>query len=265
MKNPYEFAIDLSVNVGKTLLDRYHSGDIEARLKADTSLVTEADILADKLITQAISDEFPNDAILSEEINTILSTDSQAIWVVDPLDGTTNFALGVQYWGISIAHLVKGHLQSAVIYFPVIDELYSAESNKGAWLNGNLIHTKAPKRDQPAPFFSCCSRTFRYYDVDIPYKPRILGSAAYTFCAVAHGIAVLGFEATPKIWDVAAGLLIVTEAGGAIETLDNQVVFPLTVGVDYSQISVPTIIASVQGLIPRARNQIRLKAKSVPA
>jgi myo-inositol-1(or 4)-monophosphatase len=172
---------------------------------------------------------------LSEELNPNLHDNGEAIWVVDPLDGTTNFVLGIQYWGISIARLIEGQPQCAAIYFPMIDELYYAERRKGAFLNGKRIHTSAPNRDKPAAFFSCCSRTYRLYNVSVPYKARIFGSAAYTFCSVARGSAVLGFEATPKIWDIAAGWLIVSEAGGVVETLENQKVFPLSGGLDYTQ------------------------------
>jgi myo-inositol-1(or 4)-monophosphatase len=259
VKNPLEFAVNLSRTVGHLLQDRYESGNIEAKIKADTSLVTEADLLADRLITQSIIDEFPQDTILSEEINSVLKNNGKAIWVIDPLDGTTNYTLGVQYWGISIARLTEGQPQSAVIYFPMINELYSAERDQGALLNGKHIHTKPPNRELPAAFFSCCSRTFRHYDIKIPYKPRIFGSAAYSFCAVARGIAVLGFEATPKIWDIAAGWLIVSEAGGAVETLDDQIAFPLTEDLDYSQKSFPTVIASAPNLLPMARSHIKPK------
>jgi myo-inositol-1(or 4)-monophosphatase len=257
VKNPHDFLINLSLQVGNILKDRFNSGGIESKIKSDTSLVTESDLLADRLITQSILQNFPNDIILSEELNTNLNKTGQIIWIVDPLDGTTNFALGLHYWGVSIARLIDGHPQSAAIYFPMINELYSAEYHHGAYLNGRQIHTKTPNANQPAAFFSCCSRTFRHYHVSIPYKARILGSAAYTFCAVASGIAVLGFEATPKIWDIAAGWLIVSEAGGAVELLDHELVFPLTEHMDYNQQSYPTLIAASANMLPKARSQIK--------
>jgi myo-inositol-1(or 4)-monophosphatase len=257
VKNPYEFAVNLSFEVGNLIRDRFYSGDISSVRKPDESLVTESDFMADEIITQSIMHDFPQDIILSEEHKTILNHPGEAIWVVDPIDGTTNFTLGLHYWGVSIARLILGQPECAAVYFPMIDELYSAKYQQGAFLNGKKIHTKSPNPDQPAAFFSCCSRTFRRYHVSIPYKTRILGSAAYTFCAVARGIAVLGFEATAKIWDIAAGWLIVCEAGGAVETQDNEPIFPLTEGIDYHQRSYPTFVAADEDVLHKARRQIK--------
>jgi myo-inositol-1(or 4)-monophosphatase len=259
VKNPYDFTMNLSLQVGKLLKNRFNAGVIETSYKTDASIVTESDLFADELITQSILKEYPKDIILSEELHSNPSDLGEVTWVVDPLDGTTNFALGLQYWGVSIARLLEGQLQCAAIYFPLIDELYSAEYQHGAFLNGIQIHTKAPDPGQPAAFFSCCSRTFRLYHVSIPYKPRILGSAAYTLCAVARGIAVLGFDATPKIWDIAAGWLIACEAGGAVETFDKDLIFPLTESLDYSLRNYPTLVAADAAMLPRARSQIRPK------
>lgn len=256
MKNPHEFVIDLSLQVGNLLKDRFIKGGIGSVRKFDTSLVTESDFLADKIITQSIFQNYPQDAIVSEEFNSSLSTLAESIWIVDPLDGTTNFVLGLPYWGVSIARVLNGKLDCAACYFPMIDELYSAVHNRGAFLNGKQIHTQTPVANQPAPFFSCCSRTYGRYQVRIPYKTRILGSAVYTFCAVASGIAVLGLEATPKIWDIAAGWLIVSEAGGAVETLDNESVFPIIEGLDYSKRNYATICAAGSSMLTKARSQI---------
>ena len=107
-------------------------------------------------------------------------------------------------------------------YFPLLNELYTAQRGQGAWLNGNPIHTRPPDPDQPYGFFACCSRTHRRYQISIPYKPRILGSAAYSFCMLARGAALIGMEVSPKIWDIAGAWLLVQEAGGCIEPLEGQ-------------------------------------------
>lgn len=257
MVSPLEFAINLSYEVGNILKDRFKSGITYSERKPDNSIVTESDLLAEDLIVRSIQDEFPHDNILSEELNSVFNSNGDATWVVDPLDGTTNFSVGLGYWGISIARVEGGKVQCAAANFPLLDELYSAESNQGSFMNGKRIHTKGLNPEKPAAFFSCCSRTFRHYIVKIPYKTRILGSAVYTMCSVARGIAILGFEANPKIWDIAAGWLIVKEAGGIVESFDHKQVFPLMHGHDYSKEDFPILAASTEKLILKARKQIK--------
>lgn len=258
------FMVDLAREAGRLLCGHFERGKTESSLKADYSLVTQADRDADELITQSIQEAFSQDLIISEESKTqlqarISAEDPKIIWVIDPLDGTTNFSLGLHYWGTLIARLEGGQPAQAVMYFPIMDELYTVHKNQGAYLNGEKLHVVPPDPDRPAPFFSCCSRTFRNYDVRIPYKARILGSAAYSLSAVARGIALLGFEATPKIWDIAAPWLLVQEAGGVIETLDGSKPFPLVAGKDYTHQSYPTFAAATLKLADKARQGIRPK------
>lgn len=259
MKDPLEFAINLCYRAGDLLKERFNSGQSKAHRKIDNSIVTESDLLADNFIHNSIRKEFPSDFILSEELHSKLDKNNDLIWIVDPLDGTTNYSLGLRYWGISIARVKGKEIQCAAVYFPLLDELYTAKYKHGAYLNSKRIHTNGPNPEKPAAFFSCCSRTFRRYHVNIPYKTRILGSAAYTFCAVANGIAVLGFEATPKIWDIAAGYLIVREAGGYIETLNKEDLFPLAQNVDYNEVNFPTLVAATSELLKKSHKQITPK------
>jgi len=151
---------------------------------------------------------------------------------------------------------MDGWTETAVLYFPSIDELFYAEQSQGAYLNGHSLNVSEHKASSPQSFFACCSRTHQRYHVSIAYKTRILGSAAYTFCAVGRGIALLGFEATPKIWDLAAAWLVVQEAGGVIEILNGSQPFPLSAGVDYPRKNFPTLAAATPELLDKARQQI---------
>ena len=108
----------------------------------------------------------------------------------------------------------------------------------------------------------CCSRTYRSYDVGIRYKTRILGSAAYSFCTVARSMALIAFEARPKIWDLAAAWLVVQEAGGYISAYDDRSPFPLIPGTDYSQVDYPTLAATSPALMQKGKTQIQLKPGS---
>lgn len=253
------FAIDLALQAGALLLDYFRSGSLNPSLKGDRTVVTLADVASDRLIGAAIRAVYPDDLILSEESNPAYHPapgPAPAVWVVDPLDGTTNFSLGLHFWGVLLAHLVDGAPDTSVMYFPLLDELYVAQRGAGAYFNDQPLHVQPPSALSPLSFFACCSRTHARYRVSIPYKTRILGSTAYTLCAVARSIALIGFEATPKIWDLAAPWLLLHEAGGQIETYDPLAPFPLQPQVDYARQSFPILAAATPELIQRARQQI---------
>jgi myo-inositol-1(or 4)-monophosphatase len=254
------FASQLARQAGELLLKYFNRADNQTHLKFDRSIVTEADIAADHLIAQAIQGAYPGDNLLSEELQTVSPENvDEAVWIIDPLDGTTNFSLGLYYWGVSIARLKGNQLELAALYFPLLDELYITRRGQGAFLNNEAISVKLPDPKQPVSFFACCGHTHRRYDVRVPYKPRILGSAAFSFCSVARGIALIGFEATPKIWDIAAVWLLVKEAGGVIEGYEQDSPFPLLPGLDYSQRNFPTLAAANRELIQKARAWIQPK------
>jgi myo-inositol-1(or 4)-monophosphatase len=258
-----EFAENLAIKAGNVLLEAFYSSKKTPTLKADRSVVTETDVAIDHLITQEIRQQFPNDPLLSEELHPRFPQTegdfSGAVWIIDPIDGTTNFALGLHVWGVLIARLEKGYPVLAVLNFPLLDELYTAQSKQGAFLNGQLIHVKPPDKEHPYSFFTCCSRTYQRYQVNIPYKTRILGSSAYSLCAIARGVALLGFDATPKIWDFAGAWLLIQEAGGAIETFDGSQPFPLRAGVSYADQTYPLIGGATPELISWGRKRIAPK------
>ena len=237
------FSINLARQAGERLLEYYQPGGIQAKFKSDRTVVTEADTAADKLIRDAIQDAYPNDGILSEEAGTIYPEGKSVVWVIDPLDGTTNFSLGLHYWGVSIARFVVGEPDFGVLYFPLLDEVFQASRGGGAFLNSSRLQVKPPDSSIPATFFSCCSRTQKQYDVSIRYKTRILGSAAYGLASVARGSSILAFEVTPKIWDFAASWLITQEAGGTIAPLNDKFPFPLVPGTDYKGKNYPLLAA----------------------
>ncbi len=254
-----KLAAEIAQGAGKLLLAYYQSKNLQNRLKADFSLVTEADLAADNFISSSIQRHFPGERILSEETATAASLDAASgpnLWVIDPLDGTTNFFLGLPIWGVSIACLENGTPRIGVVYFPVVDELYTTQIHLGAFLNGKRISVETPDQEKPYSFFSCCSRTITQYNVTLPYKTRILGSAAYSLCCVAKGSAIIAFEATPKIWDLSAAWPLVQEASGVVDTLDGSQPFPVRPGIDYVQTSFPTIAAATNRLSVKAHQQI---------
>lgn len=257
--DPFAFAVDLADQAGSLLCDFFSRRGLTASQKPDLTVVTEADLAADHLISYSIQEAFPADGIITEESHHSIHNTQGKHWIIDPLDGSSNFSLGLPIWGISIAHLSGGLPDFAVMYFPLLHERYTARLGQGGFLNDQVIHTRPPDPSQPMSFFACCSRTFRLYDVKIPYKPRILGSSVYSFCLAARGAALIAFDATPKIWDLAAGWLLIQEAGGAIQTLHDPQPFPIVADFDFSAQDYPLIAAANPSLLEYGLARIRKK------
>lgn len=256
-----EFTLDIARRAGEMLRGYYSSTQgLTAQRKADQTVVTAADLAADKLLTEAIGAAYPTDAIISEEQHTRLEGPARPTWVIDPLDGTTNFSLGFPIWGVSIARLEDGWPALGVIYFPLLDECYSAVRGGGAMFNGKPLKL-APldPADQRQNAFACCARTHKRYHVSVPYKFRILGSAAYNLCSVARGSALVSFDTVAKLWDIAAAWLIVQEAGGAVGCWDGASPFPAIPGADFNALPYPTLSAANAEILKQTRQQLQLK------
>lgn len=256
MQQTLELASEIAVKTGELLLNYFSLDGFKAKLKPDNTMVTEADLAADSLIQSSIRLNFPNDLIISEESSQQLEIIDRPTWVIDPLDGTSNFSMGLHTWGVSIARIVEQKPETAALYFPLLNELYTAQSGSGAFLNGNKIMTKGLQKNKANGFFTCCTRTQKFFDVTIPYKTRILGSAAYDFCCVARGASMVGFQAAAKIWDIAAGWLLIQEAGGVVEVFQPPDPFPLIPATNYNNRSFATIMAANKFLANEARKHL---------
>jgi myo-inositol-1(or 4)-monophosphatase len=237
-------AKQLAAGADELLLQGF--GKVTASRKADGTLVTQTDHAVDRYLTQELTTRYPDHAVLSEERTTHYDPTAEFSWVIDPLDGTTNFARGLPIWGVSIALLYLGLPVVGLLSFVSLHEQYTALLGAGASFNDLPLHTAAETRADDQHFLMLCTRTPRRYHVDTLLKPRILGSAAYHLVAVANGSALAGIEATPKIWDIAAALLILTEAGGCYRCLDDRnAIFPLpSAAQDYERTSFPLLTAA---------------------
>jgi myo-inositol-1(or 4)-monophosphatase len=249
-----DFAKTTTSKVGSQLLKDF--GQVEASSKADGSLVTRADHWADETIREAIASHFPNHGILSEEAEHKFP-DTEWTWIIDPLDGTTNFARGIPIWGISLGLLYQGIPVFGYVHFPPIGQTFhgfwTGESGltdveNGAFLNGRSIHS-SPDAPTNNHFFNLCSRSASLLKQSLPCKIRMLGVASYNFLTIANGSALGGVEATPKIWDIAGAWVIVNASGGVWVALDSEVIFPLKVGEDYGKRSLPTLVVSSLELV----------------
>jgi myo-inositol-1(or 4)-monophosphatase len=261
-----DFAKTITSIVGTQLLKDF--GQVQASQKADGSLVTQSDQWADMIIREAIASHFPSHGILSEEAEHKFP-DTEWCWIIDPLDGTTNFTRGIPIWGISLGLLYQGTPVFGYVHFPPIAQTFhgfwAGESGitgleNGAFLNGRPIHSSTDSASNNH-FFNLCSRSTSVMQHPFPCKIRMLGVASYNFLTIASGAALGGTEATPKIWDIAGAWVIVQAAGGVWVPLDSEAIFPLKVGENYGARSLPTLVASspelVQGFQPLVKSVIK--------
>ncbi len=227
----------LATEVGRDLLARWAAGAAPAQVKADASLVTAADQEADQRLSAGLRAAFPHLPVLSEEGSTLWPAHAEAGWVVDPLDGTTNFALGAPIWGVSVAYVLAGAPAAGVVHFPALGLTVTAVRGQGAWAGERRLRVRPGLAPGGVALVALCSRTARRWRVLAPWKARVWGSAAYEATTVALGLSVAALHASLKVWDLAAVWLIVREAGGLWLPWGGPTrePFPLAPGVDYAE------------------------------
>ncbi len=199
--------------------------------KGEIDLVTEADLKSESLILEIISSHFPGDNILSEETGD-KNKRSARTWIVDPLDGTTNFAHGFPFFCVSIALEVDRKLVVGTVYSPYIGELFQAAEGKGAKLNGQPIRVSTIENIGDALLatgfpYDIHQRSEDVLDlfrnmVLVAQGVRRAGSAALDLCYVAAGRLDGFWEQSLKPWDTAAGCIILKEAGGVLSTYSGE-------------------------------------------
>lgn len=248
------FAETTTRQVGAHLLNQF--GHVQADEKNDGSLVTQADRWSDETLRRAIATTFPTHGVLSEEVEHIFP-DTEWCWIIDPLDGTTNFARGIPLWAISLGLLYRGTPVFGYVYLPPLNLSFHgywyADSGltgpTGAFMNHQPIHASAadPSGNQ---FFNVCARSLEVLKNPVPCKIRMLGVATYNLLTIASGAVLAGVEATPKIWDIAAVWAITQAAGAVWVALESDPIFPLQPGVNYGKRPYPTLVVSRPELMP---------------
>ena len=233
---------------------RQDFGNIVSDIKADGSLITACDRWSDEALVNGLSEMAPGEFTLSEEGEKTCPS-SSAFWVVDPLDGTTNFAAGIPYWAISVARFVDGRPTEAFLEIPSLRQRIVAIRGRGAWRNGKSLSPET-RLHAGSACVSLCSRAIRVlqrrHQDPFPGKIRLLGVASLNLVSVAMGQTVAALEATPKIWDLAAAWLVLSELGCPLHWLDHDPA-ELTPGQDLSDVSFPVIAASSQAELERLR------------
>ena len=188
---------------------------LQVSIKGPSDFVSSADTKAEKIIIEELKKARPNYSILSEEAGLEKNKDNENIWIIDPIDGTTNFLHGVPHFAISIALMSNNEIVSGLIYDPIKDEMFFAEKDNGAFFNNQRIRV-SKKKDLNSCLFASGGNDTNNIDL----ITRKSGSAALDLAYVASGRYDGYFENNLKIWDVAAGIIIIKEAGGIINDIN---------------------------------------------
>jgi myo-inositol-1(or 4)-monophosphatase len=228
---PYlETAVEIAREAG-ALLANYHERHIPFELKGEFDLVTEADRASEKLVVERLRSYFPAHGIVAEEGGGHESQ-SEYRWYVDPLDGTTNFAHGFPVFNVTLGLERAGEVIAGVVYDPIRQEMFTAERGAGAYLNNRRIHVSTTRRLSDSLASTGFPSRKRHHNVNIHFYYQLAmashgvrrtGSAAIDLAYVACGRLDFFWEFGLKPWDMAAGTLLVQEAGGRTSDMKSAV------------------------------------------
>ena len=188
---------------------------LQVSKKGPTDFVTNSDLKTEKIIIDVLKKAKPNYSIISEENGIEDNKDEKNTWIIDPIDGTVNFLHGIPHFAISIALKSNNEIISGLIFDPIKNEMFYAEKNNGAFFNNHRI--RVSKKNQ---LNECLFVTGGKLDKELTLPYRKSGCAALDLAYVASGRYDGYFQSNLNLWDIAAGILLVKEAGGVINEID---------------------------------------------
>ena len=191
--------------------------NLQVSKKGPLDFVTNSDKKTEKVLINELTKNKKKYSILSEEIGFIKNDDNDYVWVIDPIDGTTNFLHGIPHFCISIGLKFKDEIISGIIFDPIKNEIFYAEKNQGAFFNNHRIRVSKRKN-----LDECLFATNKNGLSSADLNARIFGSAALDLAYVASGRIDGYFQNGLNLWDIAAGTLIVKEAGGIVNNYDLE-------------------------------------------
>ena len=189
--------------------------NLQVSAKGPSDFVTNADTYAEKIIINELLKSKKSYSILSEEAGFIKNKDEKNIWIIDPIDGTSNFLHGIPHFAISIALQSDNEIISGLIIDPIKNEIFFAEKNNGSYLNNKRIRV-SKKKDLNKCLFATNGKKFK----DIDLASRKTGCAALDMAYVAAGRFDGYFQENLSLWDIAAGMILISEAGGNLNSID---------------------------------------------
>jgi myo-inositol-1(or 4)-monophosphatase len=221
-----EFMENLAKQAGKITLEALADfSNREIEIKGQRDLVTATDRKVERFLTEAVRKEYPTHHIIGEEYGASGAKTGQS-WLIDPIDGTVSFTQGLPGFAVSIAYLEEGRPQAGVVYGPLLGQLFSARRGEGAWLNGQRLRVSSKRALDEAVFatgFACLraglvENNIKHFTTIVPQirDVRRMGSAALDLAYVAAGMVDGFWELSLSDYDVAAGIVLVEEAGGQV-------------------------------------------------
>ena len=223
-----EFAKRMAVKAGKMLRRGERTRRSIATKGHSSNIVTDMDHASEEMICSALRREFPDHAFVAEERGA--RGESEHMWYVDPLDGTTNYAHGLPIYAVSIGYVRKGRLEAGAVYAPALDELYWARRGGGAWCGRKRLRVSRKRKLEQALVCTGFAYDLSWRDTNLSlfagFLPkaqaiRRIGSAALDLCWTAAGIFDGYWELRLGPWDMAAGVLIAREAGARVTNLEG--------------------------------------------
>ena len=224
-----------AVAAGSDVATRYYRDGVEMRSKEPYNLVSDADIDAEKRIVEVIRQTYPDHAVLGEEVHSIDDTEVEHLWVIDPIDGTNNFAHRVPHFSVSVGYYRDGEAVCGVIANPVRDDWYEAARGQGAYHNGERVRVGEETGldqilvgvgfyyDRGAVMEATLAALRELFGRNI-HGIRRMGTASLDLCQVGVGMYGVFFEFQLQPWDFGAGRLFVEEAGGRVTTCRGDTV-----------------------------------------
>ena len=211
--------IRAAIKASKVLIRDF--GEIEklqVSLKGPSDFVTNADLKVEKIIIEELSKSKKKYSFISEESGKIQNSDNDNCWVIDPIDGTINFLHGVPHFAISIGLKLIDEIIAGVIYDPIKDEMFYAEKNNGAYLNNKRIRVSKKNNIE-----NCLFATGGKKKIRSNLNTRKFGSAALDLAYVSAGRFDGFFQKDLKLWDIAAGLVLIKESGGKVNDINLEI------------------------------------------
>jgi myo-inositol-1(or 4)-monophosphatase len=217
MEDHLEIMRSAAYEAGRAIVDIRNAG-FTVSTKENNDVLTQADLQANKILQSRLLEAYPEYGWLSEEsVDNISRLECDRVWVVDPIDGTREFVSGIPEYAVSIALVEDGLVVLAVVYNPETDEMFTALRGRGAFLNGRRIHCKQCCQGQLVLLASRSESKRGEWERFNSEQVKPTGSIAYKLGLVAAGLADATFSLVPKSeWDIAAGVLLVSEAGGVV-------------------------------------------------
>jgi len=188
---------------------------LQVSKKGPSDFVTNSDLKTEKIIIEELKKAKPNYSIISEENGIENNKDKNNTWIIDPIDGTVNFLHGIPHFAISIAHKSNNEIMSGLIFDPIKNEMFFAEKNNGAFFNNQRV--RVSKKNQINDCLFVTGGKIKN-EIDLPYRKS--GCAALDMAYVASGRYDGYFQQNLNLWDIAAGIILVKEAGGILNEID---------------------------------------------